>query len=144
MYTIRDAEPGDVPALQGLDRAFTAPRHPDELLLDAIAGGQLAVAEEEGGGVVGYIRWDYLWDTIPLCLTVCVKPEHQRRGLGRRLCGHAEDSFRRAGCDFWLSTTEETNDVSIRFHEALGFRRIGALGELGQDVPEVFYRKDIG
>jgi hypothetical protein len=31
----------------------------------------------------------------------------------------------------------------VRFHEALGFRRIGALEELGQDVPEVFYRKDL-
>ena len=144
MYTIRDAEPGDVPALQGLDRAFTAPRRSDQLLLDAIADGMVAVAVAEGGGVVGYMRWDYFWQTMPLCLTVCVKPEHQRRGLGRRLYEHAEDSFRRAGCAFWLSSTEETNDVSIRFHEALGFRRIGALGELGQDVPEVFYRKDIG
>ena len=44
---------------------------------------------------------------------------------------------------FWLSSTEETNEISRRFHEALGFRRIGALVELGQDVPEVFYLRDI-
>ena len=144
MCTVRDARPDDLPALQVLDRLFAGPRHPDQLLLDAIAGRMVAVAEAEGGAVVGYIRWACFWDTIPLCLTVCVGPEHQRHGLGRRLYEHAEDSFRRADCAFWLSSTEETNDVSIRFHEALGFRRIGALEELGQDVPEVFFRKDIG
>jgi ribosomal protein S18 acetylase RimI-like enzyme len=143
MYTVRDARPDDGPALQALDRLFAGPRHSDQLFLDAIADGRMAVAEVEGGGVVGYVRWEYFWDTIPLCLAVCVQPQHQRRGIGRRLYEHIEDGFRRAGHTFWLSSTEETNDISKRFHEALGFRRIGALKELGQDVPEVFYRKDL-
>ena len=143
MYSIRPARAGDVEALQALDALFTGPPHADRLFLDAIAEGKVAVAEVEGGAVVGYVRWEYFWDTIPLSLTVCVKPEHQRRGVGRRLYEHIEDGFRRAGHTFWLSSTEETNDTSKRFHEALGFRRIGALRELGQDVPEVFYRKDI-
>jgi ribosomal protein S18 acetylase RimI-like enzyme len=142
VYTIRDAVPGDVPALQRLDRLFTGPRHPDGLFLDAIAEGKVAVAQSPEG-IVGYLRWDRFWDTIPLCLTVCVQPNHQRRGIGRRLYAHVEDGFRRAGRAFWLSSTEETNDVSIRFHEALGFRPIGALEELGQDVAEVFYRKNL-
>jgi len=72
-----------------------------------------------------------------------VHPDHRRRGIGRRLYQHIEDGFRRAGGAFWLSSTEEDNERSRRFHEALGFRRIGALEELGQDVPEVFYRKEI-
>ena len=143
MYAIRDGRPEDVPALQALDRLFAGPRHSDQLFPDAIAGGKVAVAEAEGGAVVGYVRWECFWDMIPLCLTVCVQPQHQRRGIGRRLYEHIEDGLRRAGHTFWLSSTEETNDISKRFHEALGFRRIGVLAELGQDVPEVFHRKDI-
>ena len=143
MYAIRDARPEDVRALQALDRLFAGPRHSDDLFDKAIAAGKVAVAEAEGDGVGGYVRWDYFWDDIPLCLTVRVKPEHQRRGIGRRLYQHIEDGFRRAGCAFWLSSTEETNEVSVRFHEGVGFRRIGALEELGQDVAEVFYRKDL-
>jgi len=143
VYSIRDAVASDVPALQALDGLFSGPRHSDGLFLDAVAGGNVAAAEAEGGALVGYVRWDYFWDDIPLCLTVCVKPEYQRRGIGRRLYAHIEERFREGGRAFWLGSTEETNDISIRFHEALGFRRIGALEELGQDVPEVFYRKDI-
>jgi len=142
VYSIRPARAADGPALQALDRLFAGPRHSDELFLRAIAEGKVTVAESPEG-VVGYVRWDYFWDTIPLCLTVCVEWEHQRRGVGRRLYEHIEDGFRRAGHSFWLSSTEETNEVSVRFHEALGFRPIGAIEELGQDIPEVFYRQDI-
>ena len=142
MYSIRPARAGDVEALQALDRLFAGPRHPNELLLRAVSEGKVAVAQSSEG-VVGYVRWDYFWDNIPLCLTVCVKLEHQRRGIGRRLYEHIEDGFRQAGCAFWLSSTEEDNERSRLFHESLGFRRIGALEELGQDAPEVFYRKDI-
>ena len=142
MYSIRLARAGDVEALQALDRLFARPRHPDELFLRAVSEGKVAVAQSSEG-VVGYVRWDYFWDNIPMCLTVCVKPEHQRRGIGRRLYEHIEDGFRRAGRAFWLSSTEETNVVSRRFHEAMGSRAVGSLSDLGQDIPEVFYRKDI-
>ncbi len=143
MYSVRPARAADVPALQTLDGLFAGPHHSDQLFLDAIAAGKVSVAEVGGGGVVGYLRWDHFWDTIPLCLTVCVQPDHQRRGIGRRLYEHIEDGFRRAGRAFWLSSTEEDNERSRLFHESQGFRRIGALVELGQDLPEVFYRRDI-
>jgi len=143
VYSIRPARAADVEALQALDRLFTGPTHSEALFCKAIAEGKVGVAEVERDGVTGYVRWDYFWDDIPLCLTVCVRPEHRRRGIGRRLYAHIEERFRDDGRAFWLSSTEEANDVSIRFHEALGFRRIGALSDLGQDVAEVFYRKDI-
>ena len=142
MYSIRPARDADDAALQALDGLFSGSPHSEALFLRAISEGKVAVAESSDG-VVGYVRWDYFWDDIPLCLTVCVRPEHRRRGIGRRLYAHVEERFRQEGRSFWLSSTEETNDVSIRFHEALGFRRIGALSDLGQDVAEVFYRKEI-
>ena len=142
MYSIRPARAADAAALQALDGLFSGSPHSEALFLRAISEGKVAVAESTDG-VVGYVRWAYFWDDIPLCLTVCVKPEHQRRGIGRRLYERIEDGFRRAGRAFWLSSTEETNVVSRRFHEALGFRAIGSLSDLGQDIPEVFYRKDI-
>ena len=144
MYAIRDARQEDVPALQELDALFAGPRHSDELFLKAIFERRVGVAEEGGSGVLaGYVRWDYFWDTIPLCFTVCVRPENQRQGIGRRLYEHVETALRDAGAAFWLSSTEETNKRSLLFHDALGFRRIGTLFDLGQDVGEIFLRKDL-
>jgi ribosomal protein S18 acetylase RimI-like enzyme len=143
MYTLRAAGPDDLPAMRELDLVFESHLHAADVLRRAITEGKIVLAESAQEGVVGYVRWDYFWDTIPFCLTARVKPEHRRRGLGRRLYEHIEASFRQRGCAFWLSSTEETNEVSQRFHESLDFRPIGKLVDLGQDVPEIFYRKDI-
>ena len=142
MYNIRPARAGDAPALQALDGLFSGSPHSGELFRKAISEGKVAVAQSSDG-VVGYVRWEYFWDEIPLCLTVRVHPDHRRRGIGRRLFGHVEERFREDGCGFWLSSTQEDNERSRLFHESLGFRRIGALEELGQVIPEVFYRKDL-
>ncbi|MCH7617082.1 MAG: GNAT family N-acetyltransferase [Chloroflexi bacterium] len=112
------------------------------VLEQAIEGGRVAVALE-GKEVVGYLRWEWLWDHIPLCVFVRVRPPHQRTGVGRALYARVEADLTRRGCEFWLSSTEETNDRSLRFHRALGFRLIGALSDLGQDSREIFMRKDL-
>jgi ribosomal protein S18 acetylase RimI-like enzyme len=143
MYTLRQARPEDVRAAQEIDLLFVKTPNPAKALRKATDEGKMLVAESAAGEVVAYVRWDYFWDTIPLCITLNVKPEHQRRGLGRRLMQHIETDFRDKGSAFWLSSTEETNENSQRFHERCGFRRIGALADLGQDVREIFYRKDI-
>ena len=142
MYTVRDARPDDLPGIERVDLALENHSHGDAVSR-AIAEGKVAVAEGEEG-IAGYVRWEHFWDTIPYCTTARVAPDHQRRGLGRRLYEHVEERFRAAGIGFWLSSTEETNERSQRFHEALGFRPIGQLRELDQDVmPELFYRKDL-
>ena len=126
-----------------VDEAVIGDRHGEEVLGPAIDSGRVLVAEDDGE-VPAYLRWEWFWDTMPLCLTVRVLAEHRRRGIGRALYSAAEEAFRAGGATFWLSSTEETNERSLRFHKALGFRRIGALSELGQDVREVFMRKDLG
>jgi L-amino acid N-acyltransferase YncA len=142
MYTLRESGPDDVGAIQAIDCLFVATPTPTEVLENAIADGRVVVAES-GENVVGYVRWDEFWDTIPLCVMIRTKPEHQRRGVGRRLYERIEARFRQRGRTFWLSSTDETNRDSQQFHESYNFRPIGALAELGQDVLEIFYRKDI-
>jgi ribosomal protein S18 acetylase RimI-like enzyme len=140
---VRPATPADIPAIQAVDRSLESGVSENSVLQHAIEGGRVAVAFA-GNEVVGYLRWEWLWDHIPLCVFVRVRPPHQRTGLGRALYAHVEADLAARGCDFWLSSTEETNDRSLRFHRALGFRLIGALSDLGQDSREIFMRKDLG
>ena len=142
MHHVRPATRHHLAGITAVDAAVVGDRHDEGVLGPAIDAGRVLVAEESGG-VLAYLRWEAFWDTIPLCLTVRVRPERQRRGIGRALYGAAEEAFRAAGAAFWLSSTEETNERSLLFHEALGFRRIGTLHELGQDAGEVFLRKDL-
>jgi L-amino acid N-acyltransferase YncA len=142
VYTVRAGRSDDVAALDAIDEQFEGHTH-TEALTAAITASRVAVAEDDTGAIVGYVRWEYFWDRMPYCYTARVLPEHQRRGLGRRLYEAVEGDLRRRGHAFWLSSTEETNERSQRFHESLGFRPIGSLRELDQDVAELFYRKDL-
>ena len=140
--TVRAATPSDIDAIQAVDCSLEEDISDAGVVRSAIDGGRVVVAID-GDEVAGYVRWEWFWDRIPYCTLARVKPSHQRQGLGRALYAHIEGDLARRGCEFWLSSTEEDNDRSLRFHRALGFRLIGALSELGQDVREVFLRKDL-
>ena len=142
MLDLRLATQDDLAGILSVDAAVVGDQHDESIIGPAVAAGRVLIAVD-GATTLAYLRWEYFWDTIPLCLTVRVRPEHQRRGIGRALYGLAEDDFRRRGLPFWLSSTEETNTRSLLFHRALGFRPIGALSELGQEMGEVFLRKDL-
>ena len=142
MPDVRPATLAGIPAIRDVDRSLEWPVSEKAVLEQAIEGGRVAVALE-GKEVVGYLCWEWLWDHIPLCVFVRVRPPHQRTGVGRALYAHVEADLAARGCEFWLSSTEETNDLSLRFHRALGFRLIGALSDLGQDSREIFMRKDL-
>ena len=142
MSKVRPATLADISVIQDIDRSLEWPVGENAVLQHAIEGGRLAVALE-GEEVVGYLRWEWLWDHIPLCVFVRVRPPHQRTGVGRALYAHVEADLAARGCEFWLSSTEETNDLSLRFHRALGFRLIGALSDLGQDSRDIFMRKNL-
>jgi L-amino acid N-acyltransferase YncA len=139
---VRAASVADIPAIQAVDRSLDQRVSEESVLRHAIEGGRVAVALH-GDEVSGYLRWDWFWDRVPLCVFVRVRPSHQRTGAGRALYAHVENDLARRGCEFWLSSTEEDNDRSLRFHRALGFRLVGALSDLGQDCREIFMREDL-
>jgi L-amino acid N-acyltransferase YncA len=142
VFSVRAATREDLPGIVAVEEAVIGDRHGDEVLARAIDASHVLVAEADGA-ILAYLRWETFWDTMPLCLTVRVLAGHRRRGIGRTLYGAAEEAFRATGAAFWLSSTEESNERSLLFHEAVGFRHIGTLHELGQDAGEIFLRKDL-
>ncbi len=142
MTIVRPATAADILVIRDVDRSLDQRVSKKSVLKHAIEGGRVAVALD-GDEVSGYLRWEWFWDRVPLCVFVRVLAAHQRTGVGRALYAHVEADLVRRGCDFWLSSTEETNDRSLRFHRALGFRLVGALSDLGQDAREIFMRKDL-
>jgi L-amino acid N-acyltransferase YncA len=140
--TVRQATLNDILAIQDVDRALEQHVSDEDILRASIEGGRVVVAMD-GDEVAGYVRYEWFWDRIPYCMLVRVKPSHQRHGLGRALYEAVEAGLREQGITFWLSSTEEENEGSLRFHRSLGFRPIGALSELDQDSREIFLRKDL-
>ena len=91
---------------------------------------------EDGGRVAGWAslsawsgRCAYA-DTAEL--SVYVAEGSRGRGVGRRLAEAVLAAGREAGLHTVLSRIAEGSDASVRLHEALGFRKIGVMREVGR------------
>ncbi len=78
--------------------------------------------------MAGYLRWGHFWDDeLPYIQMIRIIDEYRRMGIGRRLLRHLEVELKKRGATMLLSSTDETNDISMRFHEAQGFQACGML-----------------
>lgn len=73
-------------------------------------------------------RSAYQWTTET---TVYVQPDYQRRGIARALYTSLIAILRQQGYCNAIGVIALPNDGSIRAHEAVGFRKIGVLENMG-------------
>jgi aminoglycoside 6'-N-acetyltransferase I len=77
------------------------------------------------------IRHDYVEgaDELPIAYIegIYVKPEHQTRGIARKLIGKGEEWAREKGLKQIASDTELVNSASINFHMQMGFKETGRI-----------------
>jgi phosphinothricin acetyltransferase len=90
---------------------------------------------ERDGEVAGFAygtqhraRRAYRWTAE---VTVYVRPEHQRRGVGRELYSALLDLLRRQGFGLAVAGITLPNDPSVALHEALGFEPVGVYRRVG-------------
>ena len=90
---------------------------------------------ESGGEVVGYAyacefnpRQAYRWSAS---VSVYIDSEARGGGLGRALYTELLERLRRQGMRMACAGITLPNPASVGLHEAMGFERIGVLGEIG-------------
>lgn len=133
---IRDAKPGDLPAIASLIRElaeYEQLAHEvewDDAELGATLFGPDAVAStlvaEHDGDVVGMAIWYRTYSTFQgrpgiWLEDLFVRPEHRGRGAGKALL---EALFERAGRGRVEWAVLDWNEPSIRFYESLGARPV--------------------
>ena len=136
---IRDEQPGDVRAIQEVNRrAFGQEQEGN--IVDALRhdnGVLLSLVATSGGRVVGHILYS------PAVVAgvqgaalgpMAVLPDHQRQGIGSELVKAGNARMKEAGCPFVLVLGH------AEFYPRFGFTSAGALGITCEwDVPdEVF------
>ncbi|HET6954678.1 MAG TPA: GNAT family N-acetyltransferase [Acidimicrobiales bacterium] len=152
MTQIRDALPGDVPAITAIANALLdtttyewteQPHTPAErtawLARQAAAGHPVLVATTGEGEVVGWAaygdfrdtrRWPGYRPTVEH--TVHVREDHWGQGVGRRLLDALADRARQAGHRVMVAGIDGSNVDSVRFHARLGFTEVGRLPGVGE------------
>jgi ribosomal protein S18 acetylase RimI-like enzyme len=137
-YTIRMAEPDDVPALCDLKWMFAVHEGSTDVVRASVAdwrrdmfGPQphfFALVAEIGSGVVGMatVAEKYCPGWVgPLCTVddLFVMPEHRRHGLGKALLAHASAEAIRRGSPFIELTVRESNPA-LQLYSRVGFKRV--------------------
>ena len=63
--------------------------------------------------------------------TIVLDPDFTGQGVGTKLLGRLLDELAGEGVHRAIAVVALPNDASIKAHEALGFRRVGTLREIG-------------
>jgi phosphinothricin acetyltransferase len=65
-------------------------------------------------------------------ISVYVKEERRRKGTGKKLIQEILDQGQKVGLHTVVARIAESNEISVRLHEAFGFEHIGTMKEVGR------------
>jgi ribosomal protein S18 acetylase RimI-like enzyme len=148
---LRPYRTGDLQAIVQLDELCFS----EEFRFDWQAMRELAevreaitlIAEDEGGELVGFViahlegsatrKYAYV-------VTLDVRAEKRRGGVGDRLMNEAEGRARLAGAVWMGLHVFAKNDGAIRFYERRGYQRVGTKAKFyGRNLDAWVFRKDL-
>lgn len=133
--TTRFAIPADLD-LVGQDRHL-----PPAIVRRKIEWREIVVAELDGG-LVGYLRLEYLWSRTPYVAMIHVLPERRRRGVGKALLAFTEEFLREQGHAALYSSSQVDEAEPQAWHRHVGFEECGVIAGINEGgVGEVFFRK---
>ena len=78
------------------------------------------------GQIVGVLRYNLFWDTVPFCTHLYVEEGHRMRGYGRRLMERWEKDMERQGFDM-LMTSTQVDEEAQHFYRRLGYKDSGGF-----------------
>jgi ribosomal-protein-alanine N-acetyltransferase len=124
--SLRFASPAEAEQLAGVHAcAFDRPWPPADIeRLMQIMGGFAIAAEAEDGSIMGFVLARTIADEAEI-LTLAVRPEARRRGLGRALVEAAAAEAGRRGVGSLFLEVADDNPAAIGLYQGARFVRVG-------------------
>jgi GNAT superfamily N-acetyltransferase len=121
----------------------------DDLVTEGVIERKIELEEiflaEIEGRIVGYLRLEYLWSTIPYVGVVFVEEDYQRQGIGRAILVFLEAFLHARGHAVLLSSSQVNEPSPQAWHRAMGFQECGILAGINEGgIGEVFFSKSLG
>jgi len=112
------------------------------MFLKKCEGGYPSFAVLDGKTVIGFCQLSP-YNPMPTFAktaecTFFIAPEYTGKGVGKLCLSKLIEEGRQMGITHLISEVSSENEGSIRFHEANGFRKVGALESVGEKLGRVF------
>ena len=133
---IRTAVPADLDGIRRYDCHISFSR-----LADCVHRGLVDVLVVDGR-IVGVLRWNLFWQSLPFLDLLFLDDAFRNRGWGTKMMAHWERSMASLGYEDVLLSTQE-DETSKFFYEKLGYRLCGAFLPPDQEARELMYRKEL-
>ncbi|MCO4772189.1 MAG: ribosomal protein S18-alanine N-acetyltransferase [Deltaproteobacteria bacterium] len=124
-FLLREAGPSDLDAVVRVDvRSFT--RHwPAKEFANHLEDPLVRIwLCEDSTGPLGYVHIRVIVDEAEL-LNVAVDPSARRRGVARRLLGHAQTHAREAGAERMFLEVRRDNEAALALYRRAGWEQVG-------------------
>lgn len=136
VFEIRHVRAADKTAWTALDK------HISHAQFDCKVRDKQGYIISVGGRIVGILRYNLFWDTVPFCTLLYISAQHRGKGYGRALTAFWENEMSRLGYDRILVSTQ-SDETAQNFYRAAGYCDCGYLIAPDQ-AAELFLCKKVG
>lgn len=92
--------------------------------------------------VVGYLRLEYIWTTLPYIGLIFLKDEFRGQDIGKNLLQFLEEYLKQKGKDKLYSSSQIDEPPPQQWHRKMGFTECGVLNSINDNgVGELFFVK---
>ena len=115
----------------------------EKVIRTKIVDDEIIVVELDNQ-LIGYIRLEYLWSTVPYIGLIFVKNEYRNEGIGQKMHSFLEEHLRSQGHDILMSSSQVDEPEPQAWHRSIGFEECGIISGLNEGgIGEVFFRKKL-
>ena len=139
MFTIEYTTPADAEVWLGFDRHMA-----NDELLRKIPGKRCYLLKEDGK-IVGVMRYNMFWDSIPFLTLIYLGKPARGKGYGRRAMEHWEAEMSALGHRLVMTSTQ-VDEEAQHFYRKLGYKDAGCLlldMEPHRQPAEIFFVKKL-
>jgi ribosomal protein S18 acetylase RimI-like enzyme len=91
--------------------------------------------------ILGWLRFGYFWDLIPIMNMISLEDEYRGKGLGSQLVSYWEAEMSKQGYKSVMTTTL-SDEQAQHFYRKLGYKDVGAL-LLPDEALEIIFIKTL-
>ena len=96
----------------------------------------------DGEIIVGVLRWNLFWQSIPFLDLIYIDEAYRGQGWGSKMMADWEETMKHIGYPYAMLSTQEDETAKF-FYEKIGYRRIGAFLPPDQEADEIMYLKEL-